>query len=93
MKYFNRHTEMSPQTLKTIMEAINGVMLSGAPDSFNLVNMLYGLFDGFDYTAEILSDPLMKSLQKSHIEIYNKISGVCEEIQGYPKFEKDVTSH
>lgn len=75
------------------MDSINGVMLSGAPDSFNLVNMLYGLFDGFDYTEKILSDPSMESLKSSNSEVYNKITEVCEEIKGYPKFDEDVTEH
>ena len=93
MKYFNRHAEMPPQTLRTIMDSINGVMLSGAPDSFTLVNMLYGLFDGFDYTEKILADPTMESLKSSNSEVYNKITEVCEEIKGYPKFDEDVTEH
>ena len=93
MKYFNRHAEMPPQTLRTIMDSINGVMLSEEKDTFTLVNMLYGLFDGFDYTEKILTDPVMKSLEKSNSEVYNKITEVCEEIKGYPKFDKDVTEH
>jgi len=93
MKYFNRHTEMPPQTLRSIMESINEVMISGAPDTFELVNMLYGLFDGFDYTEKILSDPSMESLKTSNPHIHTKITEACEEIKGYPKFDEDVTEH
>lgn len=93
MKYFNRHTEMQPQTLRSIMDSINGVMLSEEKDTFELINMLYGLFDGFDYTEKILVDPIMKSLKKSNPDIHTKITETCEEIKGYPKFDNDVTEH
>ena len=74
---FNRHENMSMTTLSEIGDIIGEVRWDS---SFDLSNMLFGLYDGYLY-EELL--PLAEKELDS--ELYNRIYGVLVVISNYPK--------
>lgn len=94
MKYFNRHECMSKETLRSIGEATMDLFSVDGISPFGGVgNMLYGLYDGFDYADEIRSSEDMKVIKIENIDLYEKILNICKDIDTYPKHEHDVTVH
>ncbi len=77
---YNRHQHMSAETLSDIMDIIRDVRFDG---SFNLTNMLYGLFDGYLY------DELIVEAEQSDIskETYRNILKVFSTVSKYPKLQ------
>jgi uncharacterized protein with NRDE domain len=45
---FDRHSNMDSKTRKVILDLISDIQIE-IEDSFELVNSLYGLFDGYNY--------------------------------------------
>lgn len=74
---FNRHQNMSVETLSEIGDIIGEVRWDS---SFDLSNMLFGLYDGYLY-EELL--PLAEKELDS--ELYNRIHSVLGVISNYPK--------
>ena len=74
---FDRHTNMSGETLSEIGSIIRETHFEGG---FNLVNMLYGLYDGYLY-EELL--PLAKT--KLETSLYQRIENVVNIVSKYPK--------
>ena len=58
---------------------------------FPLQNMLYGLFDGFDYSTKIPSSTELEIVEKQNVQLYKKIMKFCFTIQKYPKSETHNT--
>ena len=94
MEYFNRHECMSKETLRSIGEATMDLFSVDGISPFGGVgNMLYGLYDGFDYADEIRLSEDMKVIKRENIDLYEKILTICKDIDTYPKYEYDVTVH
>ena len=54
MKYFNRHECMKRETLSSISKVITDLFgIDGISPFCGISNMLYGLYDGFDYSDKI----------------------------------------
>ena len=94
MKYFNRHECMGVDTLKKIGESTTELFSVDGISPFGGVgNMLYGLYDGFDYSDKIRSHEEMLQINKENSYLYNKILEICKQIDTYPKHDQDVTVH
>jgi len=74
---FDRHTNMSSETRQEILDIIGEVDFN---TGFDLMNMLYGLFDGYLY------DELLPLVTK-HPDglLYNRVKRVVSTIKKYPK--------
>jgi len=85
---------MGIDTLKKIGEATMELFLVDGISPFGGVgNMLYGLYDGFDYADEIRSHEDMSVIKREKMDLYEKILDICKDIDTYPKHDHDVTVH
>ena len=74
---FDRHANMSSETLREILDIIGEVDFN---TGFDLMNMLYGLFDGYLY------DDLLPLVTKHPDQLlYNRVKKVVLTIKKYPK--------
>ena len=73
---FDRHTNMTPTTLGEIMDIIKEVDFN---TGFDLMNMLYGLYDGYLY------DDLLEVARGANVDkaLYNRIENVVSVIKNY----------
>ena len=73
---FDRHVNMTPTTLGEIMDIIKEVDFN---TGFDLMNMLYGLFDGYLY------DDLLEVARGAKVDkaLYNRIENVVSVIKNY----------
>lgn len=76
---FNRHANMDGETLDELMFILREIRFNAG---FDVVNMIYGLFDGYLYD-ELL--PLAKKQLDS--SIYNRIEKVVNVIKEYPSIK------
>ena len=74
---FNRHSNMNAETLYEIGDILMETRFDGG---FDVINMIYGLYDGYLYD-ELL--PLAKKQFSGNI--YNRIENVVNIISKYPK--------
>lgn len=72
---FDRHANMSVETLREIGDIINEVDWN---TSFDLMNMLYGLYDGYLY-----DDLLIEARKVFDNTIYNRVENVVSVIKNY----------
>tara|TARA_B100001173_G_scaffold1449_1_gene1224 strand:+ start:938 stop:1222 length:285 start_codon:yes stop_codon:yes gene_type:complete len=94
MKYFNRHECMKRETLSSISKAITDLFgIDGISPFGGISNMLYGLYDGFDYSDKIRSHKEMEIIKEQRMDLYEKILNICKDIDTYPKHNYDVTVH
>ena len=94
MKYFNRHECMKRETLSSISKVISDLFLIDGISPFGgISNMLYGLYDGFDYSDKIRSHEEMEIIKEQRMDLYENILNICKDIDTYPKYEYDVTEH
>jgi hypothetical protein len=74
---FDRHANMSSEIRKEILDIIGEVDYN---TGFDLMNMLYGLFDGYLY------DELLPLVTKHPDQLlYNRVKKVVLTIKKYPK--------
>ena len=73
---FDRHANMSSETRSEILDIISEVDYKTGLD---LMNMLYGLFDGYLY------DDLLAVTQNADSTLYNRVKEVVSTIKKYPK--------
>jgi hypothetical protein len=72
---------MSFDTLKQIGSFITHVQINhNWTQAFTLLNMLYGLYDGYFYDELV---PTAKSILNK--EEFNQLEGIIQPIYGYPK--------
>ena len=73
---FDRYANMTPTTLGEIMDIIKEVDFN---TGFDLMNMLYGLYDGYLY------DDLLEVARGAKIDkaLYNRIENVVTVIKNY----------
>ena len=78
MRYikFDRHTNMTSTTRGEILDIIKEVDFN---TGFDLMNMLYGLFDGYLY------DDLLEVARGAKVDnvLYNRIENVVSVIKNY----------
>ena len=80
---FNRHENMNEETLSEILTLIREVRFAEDFDrSFELENMLYGLFDGYLYT-----DLQVLALEILPTELASRVCKVYDICNRYPKVE------
>jgi hypothetical protein len=73
---FDRHTNMSSETRQEILDIIGEVNYN---TGFDLMNMLYGLFDGYLY------DDLLSVTKNADNTLYNRVKRVVSTVKKYPK--------
>jgi len=73
---FDRHTNMSSETRQEILDIIGEVDFN---TGFDLMNMLYGLFDGYLY------DDLLSVTKNADNTLYNRVKRVVSTVKKYPK--------
>jgi hypothetical protein len=73
---FDRHTNMTSTTRGEILDIIKEVDFN---TGFDLMNMLYGLFDGYLY------DDLLEVARGANVDkaLYNRIENVVSVIKNY----------
>ena len=73
---FNRHANMTSETRREIMDIQKEVDFN---TGFDLMNMLYGLFDGYLY------DDLLEVARGAKVDkaLYNRIENVVSVIKNY----------
>jgi len=73
---FDRHANMTPTTLGEIMDIIKEVDFN---TGFYLMNMLYGLYDGYLY------DDLLEVARDAKVDkaLYKRIENVVSVIKNY----------
>jgi hypothetical protein len=84
--YFNRHESMSSETRRMIMDLISDLMIMENCNPRNVINMLYGAFDGYDYGDRFKTDNLIQELQDGgNTGLVNQIFEVDDIISKYPR--------
>jgi len=87
--YFNRHESMSSETRSEINDLITDLMIIENCNPRNVINMLYGAFDGVNYGDHIKNDILVQQLQDGgNTGLINQIFAVVETISNYPNTEE-----
>ena len=77
---FDRHSNMDSKTRKAILDLISDIQTQ-IEDSFELVNSLYGLFDGYNY---FFTDEFQTELAKiEHTELGERIGDIYITINSY----------
>lgn len=83
---FNRHKHMDSDTLKRIQDLITDLVIIENCNANPIVNMLYGAFDGYDYSEQILQHELLTQLEDGgNVHIANNIVDLAYTIKTYPK--------
>jgi len=84
--YFNRHESMSSETRTQIMDLISDLMIIENCNPRNVINMLYGAFDGYDYGDCFKSDNLIQELRDGgNIGLVCDIFDVADKISKYTR--------
>ena len=74
---FDRHANMNVETLREIGNIINQAFMDA---SFDLSNMLYGLYDGYLY-----NDLLSVAQKELNTTEYTRVKKVVSIVKKYPK--------
>jgi len=82
---FNRHACMSSETRNRILDLIGDLEITENCNQRRMVNYLYGLFDGYDYSDEMISDSLIIELfNGGNTHLVTEIFAIALEIDSYP---------
>jgi len=85
---FNRHENMNVDTRHRILDLIFDLSIIENCKADNTINMLYGLFDGYDYSMHIESDNLINQLTKGgNTGLVKEIFEITAIIKSYPRYE------
>jgi len=79
---FDRHENMDSETRGEIMDLIIKFKLSEFGD-FDLVNSLYGLFDGYFYEDTLKKH--QKVIESKDITLGIRLANVIKEVGSYPE--------
>jgi hypothetical protein len=82
IRRFNRHEQMDSETREEILD-----VLSEPNTPRGLVNYLYGLFDGYDYSNTANFKKEMKLLKSKDSKLHDRVIQIYKKIDNY-KFEK-----
>ena len=87
--FFNRHNSMDSQTRNQIMDLISDLQIIENCPSYEVINMLYGAFDGYDYSERIKVDPIIDSLNAGgNTYLVKEILTIASVIEKYPRTEQ-----
>lgn len=86
IRRFDRHENMSSETLSKILNIIGDLVDIEAPTR-HLENMLYGFFDGYDYTEQIIFSKDLADVTHENPSLGAKISEICGIIESYPTLQ------
>ena len=78
LRRFNRHDDMDMNTLVEINDTISKLILVHGQYK-ELINSLFGLFDGYDYSQTEDFKNKMQELNSENPELYNRIKTIYEE--------------
>ena len=81
-KRFDRHENMNSETREEIMDLIIKFKLSEFGD-FDLVNSLYGLFDGYFYEDTLKKH--QKVIEVEDVTLGIRLANVIKEVGSYPE--------
>jgi len=81
---FNRHVHMNGETRSEILNILKDLILLET-STYSTENMLYGFFDGYDYSTEILDSTELVQITKENPQIGNRISDICYIVKDYGK--------
>ena len=79
---FDRHENMDSETREEIMDLIIKTKLSELGD-FDLVNSLYGLFDGYFYEDTLKKH--QKVIEVEDVTLGIRLANVIKEVGSYPE--------
>lgn len=82
IRKFDRHASMDAKTREAILGLIRGLLVTNTRGSVE--NMLYGFFDGYDYSSVIPEHKEMEIIKEENFDLYLKILGVCQIVSKYP---------
>lgn len=82
---FNRQESMDSVTRDRILDLISDLKIIERCDPRSVINMLYGAFDGYDYSDEICAQhDLLNSLNNGgNTHIVNEILAIAAIIKSY----------
>ena len=83
---FNRHEHMDSSTRGIILDCINELS-DCETETRSIENMLYGFFDGFDYSDDIEESTEMNEIKIENPNLHLKILVICRIVKKYPKYE------
>ena len=84
---FNRHEHMDSATRSRIMDLITDLSIIERCDAYNVMNWLYGAFDGFDYSEQMVQDKLIGQLTNGgNTYLAKEIIDVAKIVKSYPKY-------
>ena len=84
IKKFNRHECMDENTMDSIQNAISAFRKVSGVGAFGVLNMLYGLYDGFNYADAIMAHTDMQKVEEQDQLLYSLIADICETVKSYP---------
>ena len=83
---FNRHEQMDSYTRGRILDLISDLSITENCNANGVINMLYGAFDGYDYSALIMEDNLLNELHNGgNDHLVREITAIAQIIQSYKK--------
>lgn len=87
--FFNRHESMNSETRSKISDLISDLQIIENCPSFGVINMLYGAFDGYDYSKRIKVDPAIDSLNAGgNSYLVKEILDIVSIIEQYPRTQE-----
>lgn len=81
---FDRHANMDPETHSEILNCIRDLCFVNSK-TFNVENMLYGLFDGYDYSKVIIFHEEYSNIYLEDRKLHDRIAKICKLVNAYPK--------
>ena len=84
--FFNRHNSMDSLTRGRIMDLISDLSIMENCPTFEVINMLYGSFDGYDYSERIKVDLVIESLNAGgNTHLSTELLQIVSVIEQYPR--------
>lgn len=87
--FFNRHESMDSETRRKILDLISDLRIMENCNPSRVENMVYGLFDGYDYSLLIESDALIQQLKDGgNTGLVNEIFAITAIVKSYPRTDE-----
>ena len=83
IRLFDRHQSMSSETLSSIFDAIKELANCDCP-THQIENMLFGFFDGYDYTEEMLKSSQLSEVAEENPGLHTDLLEICKVVKTYP---------
>ena len=87
--FFNRHNSMDSLTRNRILDLTTDLQIIENCPTSEVINMLYGSFDGYDYSERIKIHPVIESLNDGgNSYLVKEILDVVSIIEQYPRTQE-----